>query len=165
MNELLKKYDNKGYTVTVRQLDLVGNQNYRPQLRRVRLSGDKNIVLGCSADILPEVLKQAQQVGLMTDQYQFIVTSLDMHTIDLEPFQHSGTNITGARMVSPDDVFVKEITEFFADKYKAEMENEKNEDDSDGDDSENGNNEDENDEIEDEDENEENEESDEEVIS
>ena len=135
MHELLKKYDNKGYTVTVRELDLIGNENYRPQLRRVRLSGDKNIVLGCSADILPEVLKQAQQVGLLTDQFQFIITSLDMHTIDLEPFQHSGTNITGARMISPDDPFVKEITDFFIEKHKSEKESkEKTSDDDDDED-------------------------------
>jgi len=163
MHELLKKYNNKGYTVTVRELDLIGNENYRPQLRRVRLSGDKNIVLGCSADILPEVLKQAQQVGLLTDQFQFIITSLDMHTIDLEPFQHSGTNITGARMISPDDPFVKEITDFFIEKHKSEKESKEKTSDDDDDDDENEDNEDgDNDEEEEEpDENKENNEDDE----
>jgi ABC-type amino acid transport substrate-binding protein len=97
---------------------LIGNENYRPQLRRVKLSNDKNIILACSVDSLPEVLKQAQQVGLLTDEHQFIITSLDMHTIDLEPFQHSGTNITAARLVSSDDSFVKEITDAFAEMYK-----------------------------------------------
>lgn len=39
----------------------------------------------------------------MSDQHQFIITSLDLHTIDLEPFQHGGTNITGVRLIDPED--------------------------------------------------------------
>jgi hypothetical protein len=54
-----------------------------------------NILLCCSIDILPDVFKQAQQVGIMTDHHQYIVTTMDMHTIDLEPYQYGGTNITG----------------------------------------------------------------------
>lgn len=110
---ILKNY-NKGGTVTVRQLDITANENYRPQLRRVKQSQDKNIVLCSSIDALPEILKQAQQVGLMTDEHHFIITSLDMHTIDLEPFQHSGTNITGFRLVSPDDPLVRQVMEGFS---------------------------------------------------
>lgn len=94
-------------------MDITANENYRPQLRRVKQSQDTNIVLCCSIEALPEILKQAQQVGLMTDQHQFIITSLDMHTIDLEPFQYSGTNITGFRIVSPDDPMVKQVTDIF----------------------------------------------------
>lgn len=125
MHELLKKYDNKGYTVTVRQLDLTSNENYRPQLRRVKHSEDKNIIISCSIDTLPEILKQAQQVGLLTEQHQFIITSLDMHTIDLEPFQHSGANITGVRLIVPEDQMVTQVTTFFAEKYAEKMSKEK----------------------------------------
>lgn len=109
-------YDNKGYTVTVRQLDQTANGNYRPQLRRVKLSGDKNIIISCSIDVLPEILKQAQQVGLLSDEHQIIITSLDLHTIDLEPFQHGGTNITGVRLIIPDDEMVKQVTDFIAER-------------------------------------------------
>lgn len=145
VNELLEKYDNKGFTVTVRQLDLIGNGNYRPQLRRVKQSDDKCVVLACSTDALPEVLKQAQQVGLLTDEHQFIITSLDMHTIDLEPFQHSGTNITAARLVQPEDAFVKEITDTFIEMYektKKKREAEKENEDDNGNENEEEDNED-----------------------
>lgn len=125
MHELLKKYDSIGYTVTVRQLDLTSNENYRPQLRRVKHSGDKNIIISCSIDALSEILKQAQQVGLLTEDHQFIITSLDMHTIDLEPFQHSGSNITGVRLIVPEDSMVSQVTDFFAEKYAEKMEREK----------------------------------------
>jgi glutamate receptor, ionotropic, invertebrate len=125
MHELLKKYDNKGFTVTVRELDITDNENYRPQLRRVKHSEDLNVIISCSIETLPEILKQAQQVGLLTDKHQFIISSLDFHTIDLEPFQHSGANITGIRLVVPEDIFVVQITEFFAEKYVDKMKKEK----------------------------------------
>lgn len=48
------------------------------------------------------IFLQAQQVGLMTSDYRYIVGNLDLQTIDLEPFQHGDTNITGMRLVSPE---------------------------------------------------------------
>lgn len=108
---ILNNY-HKPKTITLRQLDITANGNYRAQLRRVKNSGDNNILICSSIEALPEILKQAQQVGLLSSEHRIIITSLDMHTIDLEPFQYSGTNITGFRLVSPDDPFVKETTNF-----------------------------------------------------
>lgn len=56
---------------------------------------DSNILLDCSFKILNEVLTQAQQVGIITDHYNYIITNLDLATLDLEPFQYGGANITG----------------------------------------------------------------------
>lgn len=100
-------------------------------LRRVKMSDDIHIVIDCSIEALPEILKQvvyhtlfqfnlnknqiysqAQQVGLMTDYHQFIITTMDMHTIDLEPYQYSGTNITGIRLVDPDNPLMQTVTNF-----------------------------------------------------
>lgn len=125
MHELLKKYDNKGYTVTVRQLDITDDKNFRHQLRRVKHSDDKNVIISCSIDTLPEILMQAQQVGLLTEDHQFIITTPDMHTINLEPYQHSGANITGIRLIFPDDPMVVQVTDFFAEKYAERMAKEK----------------------------------------
>ncbi|GAB0095910.1 Ionotropic glutamate receptor [Sergentomyia squamirostris] len=113
LSDLLKLYDPKGHTITVRQLDLGLQENYRAVLRRVKLSDEKNILLHCSANILPEVLKQAQQVGLTTEHHQYIITTLDLHTIDLEPYQYSGTNITGIRLIDPDDQRLIQVTDFW----------------------------------------------------
>lgn len=57
---------------------------------------------------------QAQQVGLMTDYHQFLITTLDMHTIDLEPYQYSGTNITSIRMVDPESEIVQQVATFIS---------------------------------------------------
>lgn len=80
--------------------------------------GERQIVLDCSVETLVTILKQAQQVGLITSTYSFFVTSLvsatritsfdinldsslkqDLHTVDLEDYKYSGTNITGLRLV------------------------------------------------------------------
>jgi ionotropic glutamate receptor len=103
--------------VAVRQLDLTLNFNYRQRLQQVKKSEEKNIILSCSIERLEDILMQAQQVGLLTDEHTILITSLDMHTLDLTPFQYSGTNITGLRMVFPEDDFVKKTADFFEDKY------------------------------------------------
>lgn len=46
----------------------------------------------------------------MTDYHQFIITTMDMHTIDLEPYRYSGTNITGIRLVDPENPMMEHIT-------------------------------------------------------
>ncbi|KAL1131752.1 hypothetical protein AAG570_011365, partial [Ranatra chinensis] len=105
INELLKLADYKGFLVTVRQLD--DPDNYRNVLRKIKSSGEKNIVIECSSLILYDVLIQAQQVGLMGSDMSYIITSLDFQTMDLEPFKWGGTNITGVRLVDPDNPKVK----------------------------------------------------------
>ncbi|KAG5684287.1 hypothetical protein PVAND_013523 [Polypedilum vanderplanki] len=117
VTDLLLKNCSGRIPVAVRQLDVTMNNNYRPRLLQVKQSEEKNIILCCSIDSLEEILKQAQQVGLLSDQHSILITSLDMHTIDLEPYQYSGTNITGVRMINPDDSLVQSITGFFAEKY------------------------------------------------
>lgn len=113
MTDVLKMYDPTLYTITVRRIDLnLAQNNYRPVLRRVKLSNDIHIIVDCSLERLPEVLKQAQQVGLMTDYHQFIIANLDAHTIDLEPFRYSGTNISMVRIVDAEGPVMKKYEEF-----------------------------------------------------
>jgi hypothetical protein len=74
LSELLKMFDKKDKPVTLRQLDPKGN--HRQVMRDMKKSGERNILLDCSIQTLPEVLKQAQQVGLMTDEQSYIITTL-----------------------------------------------------------------------------------------
>lgn len=60
-------------------------------------------------DTLPEFFKQAQQVGLLTSDYRYVIGNLDWHTMDLEPYQHADSNITGLRLLSPDNEQVLEV--------------------------------------------------------
>lgn len=110
MTPLLTYYGTTGYTVTVRRLE---GSNYRPVLRDVKKSVEQNIILDCDIKILVEVLTQAQQVGLIADKYNFIVCTLDLHTINIEPFQYSGMNFTAVRIIDPDDYMTRKIIEDF----------------------------------------------------
>lgn len=40
----------------------------------------------------------------MTDRHRFLITNPDLHTLDLEPYKHSGVNIIGIRFVDPEKV-------------------------------------------------------------
>ncbi|KAG5684286.1 hypothetical protein PVAND_013522 [Polypedilum vanderplanki] len=101
-DHLLRNYSGR-IPVAVRQLDVTMNNNYRPRLLQVKQSEEKNIILCCSIDSLEEILKQSLQVGLLSDEHNVLITTPDMHTIDLESYQYSGTNITGVRMVNPEN--------------------------------------------------------------
>ncbi|XP_034487556.1 glutamate receptor ionotropic, kainate 2 isoform X2 [Drosophila innubila] len=109
VNELLQMYGPMGPTITLRRYDLDLNGNYRNVLRRIRNSDDDSFVVVGSMETLPEFFKQAQQVGLLTSDYRYIIGNLDWHTMDLEPYQHADANITGMRFVSPDSEQVQEV--------------------------------------------------------
>ncbi|XP_051172594.1 glutamate receptor ionotropic, kainate 2-like [Leptopilina boulardi] len=106
MKPLLERWNATGYTVTIRRL--IG-PNYRNMLRAVKLSGEENIILDCSIEILTSVLEQSLQVGLLTEKFNLIITSLDLQTINYEPFQYSGMNITVLRLIDPNSTVVKNI--------------------------------------------------------
>ncbi|XP_044262845.1 glutamate receptor ionotropic, kainate 2-like [Tribolium madens] len=101
--DLLNLAKNEGIIVTVKQLYEGLNETpvYRTTLKEAVRSGEKNFIIDCKIENLEEVLIQAQQVGLMTSDYNFFITNLDLQTIDLEPFQYSEANITGLRILDP----------------------------------------------------------------
>jgi hypothetical protein len=59
-------------------------------------------VLDCNTERIYDVLKQAQQIGMMSDYHSYLITSLDLHSVDLEEFKYGGTNITALRLVDPE---------------------------------------------------------------
>ncbi|KAJ3628095.1 hypothetical protein MTP99_015421 [Tenebrio molitor] len=97
--------------LTLRRLHLDSHGTYRAVLTGIKKAGETNFVVECSVEVLGEVLKQAQQVGMMTERHNYVITNLDMQTVDLAPFQFSGTNITGFRIVNPDSAYVEEIAQ------------------------------------------------------
>ncbi|KAF7271253.1 hypothetical protein GWI33_015848 [Rhynchophorus ferrugineus] len=78
-----------------------------PLLKQIKNSAESHIVLDCSTPKIYAVLKQAQQIGMMSDYHSYLITSLDLHGVDLEEFKYGGTNITAFRLVDPDGVEVR----------------------------------------------------------
>lgn len=55
---------------------------------------------------------QMLQVGLLTENTQLIITNLDLHTIDLEPFRHSAANITAFKMIDENSQYIGKLKKF-----------------------------------------------------
>ncbi|XP_075739290.1 glutamate receptor ionotropic, kainate 2-like [Rhipicephalus microplus] len=64
-------------------------------LRDIAKNGESNVVLDVATHKLGDLLRHAQRVGIVNEYHNFIVTTLDLHTVDLTALQNSGTNLTG----------------------------------------------------------------------
>ncbi|XP_065284543.1 glutamate receptor ionotropic, kainate 2-like isoform X2 [Dermacentor albipictus] len=89
-----------GQPVPVSLRMLTEKEDPRPLLREIAKSGDSNVVLDLAAERLSKVLKVAQKIGIITEYHSYVVTTLDMHTLDLTPFQYSGANLTGFELLN-----------------------------------------------------------------
>lgn len=107
----MTRYGIKGPVIKVMRYDLNLNGNYKSVLRRIRKSEDSRIVVVGSTTGVAELLRQAQQVGIMNEDYTYIVGNLNLHTFDLEEYKYSEANITGIRMFSPDQEEVRDLME------------------------------------------------------
>ncbi|XP_045593286.1 glutamate receptor ionotropic, kainate 2 isoform X4 [Procambarus clarkii] len=104
VQELLK---NHTWQINLRQLPF--HDDYRPMLKDAKKTGVTHVVLDVERKNIFTVLKQAQQIGMMTSYHNYFITSLDLHTVDLEDFRHGGTNITALRIVDPENPLVQRV--------------------------------------------------------
>ncbi|KAH8384049.1 hypothetical protein KR009_011866 [Drosophila setifemur] len=111
LDHMMSFYGVKGPVIKVMRYDLNLNGNYKSVLRRIRKSEDSRIVVVGSTEGVAELLRQAQQVGIMNEDYTYIVGNLDLHTFELEEYKYSEANITGIRMFSPDQEEVRDLVE------------------------------------------------------
>ncbi|XP_054708737.1 glutamate receptor ionotropic, kainate 2-like isoform X2 [Uloborus diversus] len=75
---------------------------YNKILKDIRKKGETNIVLEVPTSRIKDVLTEAQKAGMLTEYHNYLITSLDFHTLDLSSFQHSRSNISAFRIVSPE---------------------------------------------------------------
>ncbi|CAH1993009.1 unnamed protein product [Acanthoscelides obtectus] len=107
LQELLKAQGPYESPIAIRQLG--EGSDYRPLLKQIKNSAESHIVLDCTTPRIYEVLKQAQQIGMMSDYHSYLITSLDLHGVNLEEFKYGGTNITAFRLVDPEGPEVRKI--------------------------------------------------------
>ncbi|CAD6992159.1 unnamed protein product [Ceratitis capitata] len=109
LNGLMSLFAIDGPVINVLRYDLKLNGNYKAVLRRIRKSEDGQIVVVGSTLSVAELLRQAQQVGIVNDKYSYIIGNLDFHTFDLEEYKYSEANITGIRLFSPNEFVVQDL--------------------------------------------------------
>lgn len=84
---------------TIKLFQLHASSNFRDLFWNVKKSGENNIVLDISRELMYDCMKQAQQVGLMTEKQSYLITSLDLPTVNLEDFMYGRTKITGLQLI------------------------------------------------------------------
>lgn len=98
-----------GPEIYVRKLELKNEKTYRNILKRTKVNGDENFFIIGFSGKLDELMKQLQQVGMVTDGYKYILGNFDLLTIDLESYKHAGANISAVRLVSPENPIVEDF--------------------------------------------------------
>lgn len=98
LKDVLQLHEPQDHPITVRKLTSL--DDYRPMLKEIKDSKDKNIVLDISSDKTVDFLRQAHQIGMMDDYQSFILTSLDTHVNDFEELKDTLSNITSLRIMN-----------------------------------------------------------------
>ncbi|KAG8191844.1 hypothetical protein JTE90_022833, partial [Oedothorax gibbosus] len=109
LHELLKDPLIRHRRVVIRQFE--DNSDYRITLKELGRKGIKNFVVDVDPHNVHMLLKHAQMVDMLTEYYNYVITSLDVHTVNLEDFQYIGTNITGFRIVDEEASDFQEIVQ------------------------------------------------------
>ncbi|XP_054715518.1 glutamate receptor ionotropic, kainate 2-like [Uloborus diversus] len=109
LQELLKDPMIRTRHVVVRQFE--ENNNYRKTLKDLGKKGIKNFVVDVDTQDVHLLLKHAQEVDMLTEYFNYVITTLDIHTMNLEDFQYIGTNITGFRIVDDEASDFQEIVQ------------------------------------------------------
>uniref|UniRef100_UPI0037E93452 glutamate receptor ionotropic, kainate 3 isoform X2 n=1 Tax=Semicossyphus pulcher TaxID=241346 RepID=UPI0037E93452 len=110
LQELIMAPSRYNIRLKIRQLPL-DSQDTRPLLKEMKRSREFRIIFDCSHQMAAQVLKQAQTMGMMTEYYHYIFTTLDLMAINLEPYRFCGVNITGFRILNVDNPQVASIVE------------------------------------------------------
>ncbi|XP_070293467.1 glutamate receptor ionotropic, kainate 3 [Salvelinus sp. IW2-2015] len=110
LQELIMAPSRYNIRLKIRQLPLDG-EDTRPLLKEMKRGREFRIIFDCSHEMAAQILKQAQTMGMMTEYYHYIFTTLDLMAIDLEPYRFCGVNMTGFRILNVDNPQVASIVE------------------------------------------------------
>ncbi|XP_074538983.1 glutamate receptor ionotropic, kainate 3 [Halichoeres trimaculatus] len=110
LQELIMAPSRYNIRLKIRQLPL-DTQDTRPLLKEMKRSREFRIIFDCSHHMAAQILKQAQTMGMMTEYYHYIFTTLDLMAINLEPYRFCGVNMTGFRILNVDNPQVASIVE------------------------------------------------------
>uniref|UniRef100_A0A8D9EDR1 Glutamate receptor ionotropic, kainate 2 n=1 Tax=Cacopsylla melanoneura TaxID=428564 RepID=A0A8D9EDR1_9HEMI len=94
--------------IIVRQLP-PDTMDFRPLLKEIKNASESHILLDCAVDKIVTILKQAQEVNLMGNYQNYILTNLNAHTIDFGDFNPGEANITAVRMINPNSPTIRSI--------------------------------------------------------
>ncbi|XP_036070890.1 glutamate receptor ionotropic, kainate 1 isoform X3 [Oryzias melastigma] len=113
LQELIKAPSRYSIKIKIRQLPS-GTKDARPLLKEMKKGKEFFVIFDCSYQTTTDVLKQILSMGMMTEYYHYFFTTLDLFSLDLEPYRYSGVNMTGFRLLNVDDPKVALVLERWA---------------------------------------------------
>ncbi|CAL8363505.1 unnamed protein product [Merluccius merluccius] len=113
LQELIKAPSRYSIKIKIRQLP-TGSRDARPLLKEMKKGKEFYVIFDCSYQTSADVLKQILSMGMMTEYYHFFFTTLDLFSLDLEPYRYSGVNMTGFRLLNVDSPAVGSVVERWA---------------------------------------------------
>uniref|UniRef100_A0A8C8E4G4 Glutamate receptor n=1 Tax=Oryzias sinensis TaxID=183150 RepID=A0A8C8E4G4_9TELE len=113
LQELIKAPSRYSIKIKIRQLPS-GTKDARPLLKEMKKGKEFFVIFDCSYQTTTDVLKQILSMGMMTEYYHYFFTTLDLFSLDLEPYRYSGVNMTGFRLLNVDDPKVSLVLERWA---------------------------------------------------
>uniref|UniRef100_A0A8C2TZQ0 Glutamate receptor n=1 Tax=Coturnix japonica TaxID=93934 RepID=A0A8C2TZQ0_COTJA len=113
LQELIMAPSRYNIRLKIRQLPL-DTDDARPLLKEMKRGREFRIIFDCSHLMAAQILRQAMAMGMMTEYYHFIFTTLDLYALDLEPYRYSGVNLTGFRILNVENPHVSSIIEKWA---------------------------------------------------
>ncbi|KAJ1151843.1 hypothetical protein NDU88_004622 [Pleurodeles waltl] len=102
LQELIKAPSRYNLRLKIRQLPME-TKDAKPLLKEMKRGKEFHVIFDCSHDMAAGILKQALAMGMMTEYYHYIFTTLDLFLLDMEPYRYSGVNMTGFRILNTEN--------------------------------------------------------------
>ncbi|XP_061316208.1 glutamate receptor ionotropic, kainate 2 isoform X4 [Pezoporus flaviventris] len=110
LQELIKAPSRYNLRLKIRQLP-ADTKDAKPLLKEMKRGREFHVIFDCSHEMAAGILKQALAMGMMTEYYHYIFTTLDLFALDVEPYRYSGVNMTGFRILNTENTQVSSIIE------------------------------------------------------
>uniref|UniRef100_UPI00398EF48D glutamate receptor ionotropic, kainate 3 n=1 Tax=Pristiophorus japonicus TaxID=55135 RepID=UPI00398EF48D len=110
LQELITAPSRYNIRLKIRQLP-IDSTDARPLLKEMKRGREFRIIFDCSYTMAAQILKQAMSMGMMTEYYHYIFTTLDLFALDLDSYRYCGVNMTGFRILNTENLHVSSIIE------------------------------------------------------
>uniref|UniRef100_UPI00358EC70C glutamate receptor ionotropic, kainate 2-like n=1 Tax=Myxine glutinosa TaxID=7769 RepID=UPI00358EC70C len=110
LQELIKAPSRYNIKLKIRQLP-VGTKDAKPLLREMKRGKEFFVIFDCGYIAAADILKQVLSMGMMTEYYHYIFTTLDMFALNLEQYYYTGVNMTGFRLLNEESAHVASVVE------------------------------------------------------
>ncbi|XP_052345052.1 glutamate receptor ionotropic, kainate 2-like [Oncorhynchus keta] len=110
LQELIKAPSRYNIRLKIRQLP-ADTKDSKPLLKEMKRGKEFHVIFDCGHEMAAGILKQALAMGMMTEYYHYIFTTLDLFALDVEAYRYSGVNMTGFRILNTENSQVASIIE------------------------------------------------------